>query len=163
MKLFTFKKIICTISLLLIYSCSNEPIENNTTLNIYQNYGYNESEIDLLSKINTYRNSIGKTSYEIIDHISFLALEHNEYMIASNNVGHDNFQYRVENIKERFNLNAVTENIAYNYNNPNEAFNAWLNSELHKTNLENDFTHCGISIASNTSGQKYYTLIIARK
>lgn len=163
MKPFTLKKITCMLILVAMYSCSNESVENDISLDVNQNYNYNESEIDLLTKINSYRDSIGKTSYEIIDHISFLALEHNEYMIASNNVGHDNFHYRVENIKERFDLNAVTENIAFNYSDPNKAFTAWLNSELHRTNLENDYTHCGISITSNVSGQKYYTLIIARK
>jgi uncharacterized protein YkwD len=43
----------------------------------------------------------------------------------------------------------VSENIAYNYNTPEAAINAWLASPSHKANIEGDHTHFGIAIKEN--------------
>jgi uncharacterized protein YkwD len=57
----------------------------------------------------------------------------------------------------------VTENIAYNYNSPQAVLNAWLASESHKSNLEGNYTHFGLSIREHpTTGKKYYTNIFAK-
>jgi uncharacterized protein YkwD len=58
----------------------------------------------------------------------------------------------------------VSENIAYNYQTPESAMSAWLNSPGHKDNIEGDFTHLGISITvDETTGKKYYTNMFIKK
>jgi uncharacterized protein YkwD len=57
----------------------------------------------------------------------------------------------------------VSENIAYNYNSPQGAFDAWLNSPEHSENIEGDFTNFGISIRENpVNHKKYYTNIFEK-
>ena len=113
--------------------------------------------------INDYRVSIGLNSLEKINHISHKSEEHDNYMITNNVVNHDDFVARSENIISVLGAKTVGENIAYNYNSPQAALDAWLNSPGHKQNIEGNFTHFGISIRENPSnGKKYYTNIFAR-
>jgi uncharacterized protein YkwD len=57
---------------------------------------------------------------------------------------------------------SVSENIAYNYNSPQAALDAWLKSPSHKANIEGNFTHFGLSIRVSEDGKKYYTNIFAK-
>jgi uncharacterized protein YkwD len=56
----------------------------------------------------------------------------------------------------------VGENIAYNYNTPEAAVTAWLNSPSHKQNIEGDYTNFGISIRVSPEGKSYYTNIFVK-
>ena len=82
--------------------------------------------------------------------------------MSDNVVNHDDFVSRSENIMKVLGAKSVAENIAYNYNSPQAAVNAWLNSPGHKANIEGNFTHFGLAIRINADGKKYYTNIFAR-
>ncbi|WP_264564045.1 CAP domain-containing protein [Flavobacterium sp. N3904] len=146
-------------------SCSSD--ENSDAveakLPIVTVYNYSPDEIQTMSLINNYRVSIGLNALEKINHVSYKSEEHDNYMIANNVVNHDDFVARSENIIKALGAKRVSENIAYNYNSAQGAFDAWLNSPGHKENIEGDFTHFGISIRENpVNHRKYYTNIFVK-
>jgi uncharacterized protein YkwD len=146
-------------------SCSSESSEGSSTDNkLVTTYNYNESELKVITLVNNYRQSIGLNTLEVINHISYKSQEHNIYMIDNNLISHDYFQQRANNLVDVLGAKRVSENIAYNYQTPESAMNAWLNSPGHKANIEGDFTHFGISItADETTGKKYYTNMFIKK
>ncbi|MBA0885004.1 CAP domain-containing protein [Flavobacterium undicola] len=147
-------------------SCSSDSSEataDNTSAVIVENYTYSDAELQAMKLINDYRVSIGLNPLEKINHISYKSEEHDFYMIDNNVVSHDGFVSRSENIMKVLGAKTVGENIAYNYNSPQAALTAWLNSPAHKQNIEGNYTHFGISIRENTTtGKKYYTNIFAK-
>jgi len=146
-------------------SCStDEKQEASADMTLITKYDYSQDELKLAQIINDYRVSHGLNTLEIVNHISYKSLEHNEYMIENNVVNHDYFNERAENIIEVLGAVKVGENIAYNFSTPNAALYAWLNSPGHKANLDGDYTHFGISITINpTNGKKYYTNMFMKK
>ncbi len=149
-----------------LVSCSKEdqidPELENARL--VTNYDYTEEELKLANLINEYRASVGLNQLEIVNHISYKSLEHNEYMIDNNVVNHDYFESRANNIKYLLGAVRVGENIAFNFSTPASALYAWKNSPGHKANLEGDYTHFGVSITINpVTGKKYYTNMFMKK
>lgn len=147
-------------------SCSHYSNEEIVTANktLITNYDYSTEEIQLLQMINDYRVSNGRNALIIINHISYKSKEHNDYMIANNVVNHDYFTERAQNLIDVLGAYKVGENIAYNFSCPTTVFNAWLNSPIHKANLDGDYTHFGLSISiSSVSGKKYYTNMFIKK
>ncbi|HKO77880.1 MAG TPA: CAP domain-containing protein [Flavobacterium sp.] len=137
--------------------------ESSESLPIVLNYDYSPVELETMALINDYRVSIGLNALEKINHISYKSEEHDNYMIANNVVNHNDFEARSSNIMKVLNAKNVSENIAYNYNSAQGAFDAWLRSEGHKKNIEGDFTHFGLSIRENpVTGKKYYTNIFVK-
>ena len=141
-------------------TASQEPKDNQS---IVLNYDYTAVELETMTLINNYRVSIGLNALEKINHISYKSEEHDNYMIANNVVNHNDFEARSSNIIKVLHAKNVSENIAYNYNSAQGAFDAWLKSEEHKKNIEGNYTHFGISIRENTAtGKKYYTNIFVK-
>ena len=131
---------------------------------LVQNYSYSTIELETMNLINEYRLSEGLNALKKINHLSFKAEEHDDYMIKNNLVNHDNFTDRSQNIIEVLGARRVSENIAYNYKTPQAAVDAWLKSVGHKENIKGNFTHFGISIRENPiNGRKYYTNIFINK
>jgi uncharacterized protein YkwD len=147
-------------------SCSSDASEVATVAAKSQNsvkYTYSTNELETMKLINNYRKSIGLSTLEKIDYISGQSEGHNNYMIINNVVNHNGFVDRSENIIKTQGAKTVGENIAYNYNTPAAAVNAWLNSPGHKENIVGNYTHFGISIRENVgTGKKYYTNIFAK-
>lgn len=146
-------------------SCSADSSETPTTQASNQkamSYTYDSTEIETMALINEYRASIGLSTLKEINHISYKSEEHDNYMIIKNVVSHDDFVSRSENIMKVLGAKSVAENIAYNYNSPQSAIDAWLKSPTHKANIEGNFTHFGLAIRVNANGKKYYTNIFAK-
>lgn len=130
---------------------------------IVLDYSYSTSEIEVMHLINDYRVKAGLNPLEKINHVSYKSEEHNVYMIANNVLSHDGFVARSENIIQALDAKAVAENIACDFNSPQDVVNAWLNSATHKGNIVGNFTHFGIAIDQDAvSGKKYYTNIFVR-
>ncbi|MES2412039.1 MAG: CAP domain-containing protein, partial [Bacteroidota bacterium] len=114
-------------------SCSSDSSEGSSTDNkLVTTYNYNDAELRLVTLINNYRASIGLNTLEVINHISYKSQEHNIYMIDNNVVNHDYFTQRSNNLIQVLGAEKVGENIAYNYQTPESALSAWLNSPAHK-------------------------------
>jgi uncharacterized protein YkwD len=146
-------------------SCSpDSKEEEQVEAKLITDYNYTQDEMKLAEVINNYRISKGFNTLEIINHISYKSLEHNQYMIDNNVVNHDFFEERSNNIIQVLGAVKVGENIAYNFSTPNSALHAWLQSPGHKANLDGDYTHFGISITVNpATGKKYYTNMFMKK
>ncbi len=146
-------------------SCSSDSSETTTSENAnakVMSYTYNSSELEAMSIINEYRVSVGLNPLQQINHISYKSEEHDNYMITNNVVNHNDFVARSENIISVLGAKRVGENVAYNYNTPQSAVNAWLNSPSHKENIVGNYTHFGIAIKTNADGKKYYTNIFVK-
>lgn len=131
---------------------------------IVTTYDYTETELQMAQIINDYRVSQGLNALQLINHVSYKSEEHNEYMITNQVVNHDQFQQRAANIMQVLGAVKVNENIAYNYQAPSGAMDAWLGSPGHKANIVGEFTHFGISISVDPeTGKKYYTNIFLKK
>lgn len=146
-------------------SCSSDSSENTTPQTVNEkitNFSYSSTELETMALINAYRVSIGLNELKAIDHISFKSEQHDNYMITNNVVNHDDFVSRSENIIKVLGAKSVAENIAFNYNTPQGALDAWLKSSGHKANIEGNFTHFGLAIRVNAEGKKYYTNIFAK-
>lgn len=160
-----FLRIMATAAVVLftMVSCSTPEEASIESVEVVQFYDYNEIENQTLDLINVYRVSMGLNSLEKINHISYKSLEHNDYMIETNIIGHANFAERQSNLHKALGALKVGENVAFNYNDPSDVIEAWKNSSSHKENLIGDYTHFGISIRENESGQKFYTNIFIKK
>jgi uncharacterized protein YkwD len=166
MKLFLSRVLVLVLVLYTLDSCTTDApasISSTAVSTTTVPYPYSSFENETLTLVNNYRVSIGLNALAKSDYISFKAEEHNNYMIANNVVNHNNFIARSEDIMKTLDAKYVTENVAFNYNTPQSVLNAWLASEAHKTNLEGDYTHFGLSIRENPStGKKYFTNIFAK-
>jgi uncharacterized protein YkwD len=150
-------------------SCSSDGSETSNESNVVaksaqlKSYTYSAEELQAMELINKYRVSVGLTELKQINHISFKSEEHDHYMIENNVVNHDDFVSRSQNLIDVLGAKTVGENIAYNYNTPEAALEAWLKSPSHKENIEGNFTNFGIAIKINAStGKKYYTNIFIK-
>ena len=148
-------------------SCSSDSSETATNTSSASTqkamiYTYNATEIETMALINAHRVSIGLNELKEINYISYKSEEHDNYMITNNVVNHDDFVSRSENIMKVLGAKSVGENIAYNYNSPQAALDAWLKSPDHKANIEGNFTHFGLAIRISAEGKKYYTNIFVK-
>ena len=160
-----YLRIIATAAVVLFttFSCSTPEEAFVESIEVVQFYDYNQIENETLDLINDYRISIGLNKLEKINHISFKSSEHTDYMIETNIISHANFAERQSNLHQALGALQVGENVAFNFDSPQIALNAWLNSPSHKVNIEGDYTHFGISIRENELGQKFYTNIFIKK
>ncbi|MFD2890441.1 CAP domain-containing protein [Flavobacterium chuncheonense] len=146
-------------------SCTSETerFEEPTLTEIQQHYVHTAMELELLDLINSYRVEHGLNTLSIIEHISYKANEHNNFMIETNTVNHVGFEERRHNLEQVLGAVRVGENIAFGYSSPEAALTAWTESEGHKANLDGDYTHFGVSIKKDLEGRKYYTNMFIRK
>ena len=146
-------------------SCSSDSSEDSSTeRQLVTTYNYNDTELKLITLVNDHRASIGLSRLEVINHISYKSEEHNIYMIDNKVVNHDYFQQRANNLIDVLGATRVAENIAYNYQTPESAMSAWLNSPDHRANIEGDYTDIGMSVTvDEATGKKYYTSMFIKK
>ena len=114
---------------------------------------------EILQHINTHRHSLGKA--ELLKdslYASAHAIQHSLNMIASKTVNHHGFFKRSAALKNRGALK-VSENVAYGYYNAQSFVNAWLRSQPHRNNLEDDFTHLGFGVLKDLNNAYYVTLL----
>src|SRR5690606_28022782 len=121
-------------------SCSPESNEgSHVDVTVVEDYNYDNAELRLADIINQHRTSKGLNPLTLINHVSYVSHEHNEYMIANQVVNHDHFYERSQNIRAAVGAVKVNENIAYNFPTPENALAAWLGSDGHRANIEGDF------------------------
>jgi uncharacterized protein YkwD len=142
-----------------LVSCTKESVSDTS---IIEAENAKEIETELLSIVNEYRISLGKTALEFNEVAYEYANEHNAYMISKDAINHDNFSSRASKISSKVNAVFVAENVARNYNNADGAFQGWLDSSSHKKTMEGDFSHTAVSVKINNEGELYFTQIFFR-
>ncbi len=154
------------VCVLMFSSCSKDELSDTSeleTADLVDYAAYSQIEIEILNGVNDYRISKGLSVLKKVDGITFLAADHNNYMIVNKKVSHDNFDKRYLALVNDIDAKAVSENVGYGYRTANAVVNAWINSEGHRKNIEGDFTHFGISVAQDEDGKNYFTNIFARR
>jgi uncharacterized protein YkwD len=118
---------------------------------------HTDMESELFEIINNYRVSLNLNTLNFEGASYYFAKKHSEYMISQGKTSHDNFAKRAEQISINTGATNVAENVAKDYDTSVEAFEAWLESDGHKRNIEGDYTHSAISIKENEEGDLYFT------
>lgn len=169
MKLNFFGLLLLASSYLFI-SCSADPVAETTTPEGNHNqqpvqtnvpYAYDTDETRLAVLINNHRAALGMENLVLVNFISATSEDHNAYMIANEVVNHDGFSSRLSLLTEALGAQGISENVAYNYQSAEGAFNAWLGSPGHRAAIEGNSSHFGLSVSSDEQGRKYYTAIFA--
>jgi len=125
---------------------------------------YSPFELEILELVNNHRMSIGISPLQTLDVVSSVALEHSIYMVENDQINHENFYKRQEQLAANADAKSVGENVAYGFIAAQGVLKAWLNSEDHKTIIENrNFTHFGISVEQNSDGRNYFTQIFIKR
>lgn len=146
---------VCTLS-----SCTKELAETTSIIPEAENVEAVEQE--LLTIVNDHRVTLGQSRLEFSSVAYEYANQHNEYMISTGNLNHDNFSSRASKISSQTNAEFVAENIARDYSTAAEAFQGWFNSSSHRKTMEGDFTNTAVSVKINDAGKLYFTQIFFR-
>ena len=167
--MYTITKQLCLtlVCVLMFTSCAKDELEIEDsalkTADLVDYAAYSPMELEILNAVNDYRISKGLSELKRVDGITFLASDHNTYMIQQKKVSHDNFSKRYTALVNEIGAKSVSENVGYGYRTGKAVVGAWLNSEGHRKNIEGDFTHFGISVAQDENGKNYFTNIFARR
>jgi uncharacterized protein YkwD len=166
--MYTITKKVCLvlICVLTFTSCAKDndlPQEPLKTADLVDYITYSSIEKDIINAVNEYRKENNLKELGTLDDITLQAIDHNSYMIQNKKVSHDNFDKRYIALVNEIGAKAVSENIGFGYRTADAVVNAWLNSEGHKTNIEGDFTHFGISVEQDEDGKNYFTHIFVKR
>lgn len=120
----------------------------------------NGLENEILSLVNIHRESIGLNRVSVLTPAYSEATNHTKYMIDQGKISHDNFEIRSRNLMTTASAKVVLENVGAGYTTAESLMKAWLNSELHKKNIENpSVQYMGVSAQKSTYGSHFYTQI----
>lgn len=142
-------------------SCTKDSPLEKTDITVAQNAVDVENE--LLGVVNDHRVSLGVSLLQFSIVAYEYANAHNDYMISKGSLSHDNFSSRASKISSEANAKAVAENVAKDYSDAAQAFEGWLSSSSHRTTMEGDFTHTGVSVKKNADGDYYFTQLFFKE
>jgi uncharacterized protein YkwD len=119
-------------------------------------------ETDFFNLLNEYRLSNNLKILETDTHSRYLCIEHNKYMIEDNVINHNNAFRRSFEMKRR-GAKDVGEIVARNFTKAQSFFNGYLNSPLHKAEIDTpEYTHIGIKFLKDSNGKYYNTCIFTK-
>lgn len=157
--------LICALTLT---SCSKDTdvLQEQSNLKteiLSDNVAYSNIELEILTAVNSHRQSLGLNKLGRIDDITFQAEDHTNYMVENKLVNHSDFDKRFKALVKDVGASSVSENVGYGYRTAAAVVQAWLASEGHKANIEGDFTHFGIAVDSDDNGKNYFTNIFVKR
>lgn len=163
MKTFQFKLVLFALVCTIFTSCVKEEEIYFNEIN-EEKLAYSTIELEILDLVNEHRESMGLQALGSLNIISSVALSHTAYMVEVDQVNHDHFPQRQENLAQKANAKSVGENVAYGFNSSKGVVDAWLKSEAHRAIIENsNYTHFGISTEKNIDGRNYFTQIFIKR
>ncbi len=131
-----------------------------TTATTIETVNISGMENEILSLVNIHRESIGLNKVSILTPAYSEASNHTKYMIEQGKISHDNFEVRSRNLMTTASAKVVLENVGAGYTTADSLMKAWINSALHRKNIENPTVQfMGISARKSASGANYYTQI----
>jgi uncharacterized protein YkwD len=119
---------------------------------------------DILKLINDYRRKKGLGALVANSVMNAEALKHSENMAARRTpFSHNGFQGRVKRISSSLNgINNAGENVAMGSTSAKMVVEDWLNSPMHKKNIEGSYNMTGIGVAADKKGVLYFTEIFVK-
>jgi uncharacterized protein YkwD len=168
MKKITLRLFVALVMSTLLLSCSAEDdgifIGSESSVVKDITLTYSTFEYQVLDLVNDYRETQGLNKLPILNLISREAKGHTDYMIETGEINHNNFSTRSRNLIENASAKIVAENVAYGFGTAQGVVNAWIESDGHRKNIENDsFTDFGISTKRDDQGRYYYTHIFIKR
>lgn len=161
----------CLFIVLFLSSCSKHDIENSINeseinaskeLLLTSTEVHSQMEAELFEMVNEYRMNMNMPSL-VFDSVSlYYAKEHSSYMASEDATSHAEFGKRAEQLAKLSGAQVVAENVAKDYDTVGLAFEAWLESDGHRQNIEGDYTHSAIGIVENETGDLYFTQLFFR-
>lgn len=158
---------VALVCILMFSSCAKDTeLQDVTTIktaDLVDYVTYSQIETEIFKLINDHRSNLDLPALQRVDGITFLASDHNYYMIKNKAVSHDNFPQRYTSLVNDIGAKAVSENVGYGYRTADAVVKAWINSDGHRENIEGNFTHFGISVEQDEERKNYFTNIFARR
>ncbi|WP_299158063.1 CAP domain-containing protein [uncultured Tenacibaculum sp.] len=151
---YTFVTLIATFFFI---SCSSDSSDN---LNSEENTSITQEIHELINK---YRVSKGKSQLIFSKDASSIALKHTKYMINVKKISHDKFDDRFKELQNLDNAIGAAENVASHQKTANQVVQNWINSNGHRKNIEGNYSHTGIGVEKNSSGNYYFTQLFYSK
>jgi uncharacterized protein YkwD len=120
---------------------------------------------DILKYVNEYRRRKRLPALAMNGVMSAEAQKHSENMAAHRTAfGHSGFRNRMKRILPKINGNgSLAENVAYGSTSAKQVVERWLKSPVHRENIEGPYNLTGIGIATDRSGDLYFTQIFAAR
>lgn len=161
----SIKLFVLFITVLALTSCSKEEdIFNSPVVSTEMAIFNNSLETEVLNLVNIHRESLGLTKLSALAPAYSEATNHTKYMIEQNKISHDYFEVRSRNLMSSAKAKVVLENVAAGYTSAEGVLNGWLNSELHRKNIEDPSVQfMSISVQQSPSGKNFYTQIFVGK
>jgi uncharacterized protein YkwD len=146
---------VITIYLLSIYPVFSQVIDKESLVGM---------EYKVLELVNAHRKAIGLGGLQFNDAIYAEALKHSKDM-ADGVVpfSHEGFDGRADRLMSKVGGNAVAENVASGQPDAESVLESWLESAVHKQNIEGNYNLTGIGIARSKDGELYFTQIFLLK
>lgn len=146
----------------------------NSRLNVPDNFDRKQGvaaltalERTVYQQVNQYRQSRNLPPLAIDERISQQARLHSQAMAnGSVSFSHNGFDQRAQAIAQMIPNRGTAENLAYNqgYTDPvTQALRGWVASEVHRRNLEGQYTITGIGVAQNSRGQVFLTQLFVQR
>ncbi len=137
----------------------------NVVMAQHANGGYAALSGEILKNINEHRAGIGLKPLTMNSIISAAAEKHSHNMATGKvPVGHDGVDQRVKAISwELKQVYGWAENVAMGPQTAKEVVDSWLNSKVHRENMEGDYNLTGIGIARGGDGNLYFTEIFINR
>lgn len=143
-------------------SCSKDSdgLDTPNATSEKETVAFTNLEEEVLILVNIHRESIGLSKVSPLTQPYIEAVNHNKYMIENGKISHDNFEIRSRNLMTTANAKVILENVAAGYSTAEGVVKGWLNSELHRKNIEDPSVQfMGISAKQSATGRNYYTQI----
>lgn len=156
----TTAKLLALLFIAISFSSCSKDEDGFEMTNTTETVSINGLESEILSLVNIHRESLGLSRVSILTPAYAEALNHTKYMIEQGRISHDNFNERSRKLMTTANAKVVLENVGAGYSTAESLVNAWLNSALHRKNIEDPSVQfMGISAQKNTAGTEFYTQI----
>ena len=149
-----FKGILLVLTVLLITNSCSKDDEGP----------YSGIENEIANLVNQHRASIGKSNLQFNSVIYREAKGHSNNMAAGTvPYSHDGSTDRFNKIGTEFGGTVFGENIATGYKTAKAAYDAWMASTQHKSNIEGDFNYAAIAVSVSSNGTNFFTHIFVKK
>lgn len=117
-------------------------------------------EADILSLVNSYRESKGLIALKVNEFVRGEALAHSDRMASGKTpFSHQGFDDRFKRIEAKYNVSEGSENVAYGPNSAYKIVDNWLLTDHYKENLEGNYNFVGIGVVPTGTGAFYVTMI----
>jgi uncharacterized protein YkwD len=120
-------------------------------------------EREIIELTNQHREAAGLNALVVANVISEQSRLHSQNMASGKtSYSQNSFEKRANAIIGEIGGLAFAENVASGHGTAEGAVNGWLASQVHKDNIEGDFTHTGVGVARGKDGTYHFTQIFVK-